>query len=211
MRLGLVAVIAALCGAMFNGVGSAAPIGNDAFFRIWVQTDRAVAEGRANRTWMWGPEAGVDPLLEQYAESPGGWRLVQYFDKSRMEITHPDDDPGSAWYVTNGLLAEELITGRMQVGDSAFEQYAPAQVNVSGDLDDPDGPTYATFNSLMINAPLPSGWTITQTVTRSGQVGGDIGLSSFDVTAVDVQSPTNHTVASVFWDFMTHTGYDNPF
>ncbi len=87
-----------------------------------------------------------------------------------MEITHPDGDPNSIWYVTNGLLAEELITGRMQVGDSSFEQRSPADVNIAGDANDPNGPTYATFNPLMGYGAIPSGWKITQTVDRAGTV-----------------------------------------
>jgi hypothetical protein len=70
---------------------------------------------------------------------------VQYFDKARMEITHPDADPSSIWYVTNGLLVVELVTGRMQTGDARFVQREPAQVNVAGDPDDPHGVTYATI------------------------------------------------------------------
>src|SRR5437764_11850546 len=50
-----------------------------AFARVWEYTDRLVAEGKAARTWFWGPGAGK-ALLEDYAESPGGQRQVQYFD-----------------------------------------------------------------------------------------------------------------------------------
>ena len=162
--------------------------------------------GHVNRTWMWGPNPDTDELWDPYSESPDGFRRVIYFDKSRMEITHPDGYSTSDWYVTNGLLAEELITGRLQLGDNTFEQHEPAQVNVAGDANDPSGPTYATFNQLMGNDPIPSGWLITQTVNRAGTVGADSNLTSFNVTAKDVGAPTNHTVASVFWDFMNSSG-----
>ncbi|HET9016297.1 MAG TPA: hypothetical protein VFN57_11915, partial [Thermomicrobiaceae bacterium] len=165
-----------------------------------------VASGAVSRTWMWGPAADSGPLLEPYAESPGGQRLVQYFDKARLELTHPNGDPSSPWYVTTGLLAEELITGNLQLGDTTFHHFAPAQVNVAGDLTDPNGPTYASFSGLMGVAPLANGAVITQTVDRAGRVGSDGSLASFNVTATDVGAPTNHTVASVFWAFMTSTG-----
>ena len=55
-------------------------------------------------------------------------------------------------------------------------------------------------------APIPNGWTITQTVNRAGQVGDDPALASYSVTAQDVGAPTHHTVASPFWAFMTSTG-----
>jgi len=176
------------------------------FGNTWGYTDQPVATHQVNRTWMWGPAADSPSLLEPYLESPNGQREVQYFDKTRMEITHPDGDTSSIWYVTNGLLAEELITGRLQLGDGAFEQHDPAQVNVAGDANDPNGPTYATFNTLMGYGAIPSGWVITQTVDRSGLVGADANLSSYNVSAEDVGAATHHNVASVFWDFMNSSG-----
>ena len=49
---------------------------------------------------------GSGAIDEDYAGAPGGKRVVQYFDKSRMEINDPDSpDAGTIWFVTNGLLA----------------------------------------------------------------------------------------------------------
>ncbi len=178
---------------------------NPAFQATWARTDLPVAVGQVDRTWMWGSLPDTQALQEPYAEAPGGQRTVQYFDKSRME-DNSWRDAQSPWNVTNGLLAEELITGRLQLGDNQFEQHDPAQVNVAGDLDDPNGPTYATFNTLLSYEAIPSGWKITQTVDRAGTVGFDNSLAGYDVTAQDVGAPTNHTVASVFWDFMNSSG-----
>lgn len=185
---------------------AAEPIGHDAFRRTWERTDLPVATLRVSRTWMWGPEPFSPVLYEEYAQAPGGKRQVQYFDKSRMEINDPAADPSALWYVTNGLLARELITGEMQVGDREFRTLAPAEVNVAGDPDDPTGPTYATFNLLMAAAPMPDGWRITATVDRAGNVGVDPALARFNVRAVAVGAPTGHTVASVFWEFMHSAG-----
>ena len=184
---------------------------NEPFARTWERTDRPVIEGRVSRTWMWGPGAITAAISEPYAEAPGGQRTVQYFDKSRMEINDPGGDPNNPWYVTNGLLARELITGQVQVGDSTVEQRSPAQVNIAGDVDDPQGSTYATFNGLMSYQPIPSGWTVIQTVDRSGVVGADPGLAGYGVSAALYVDTTNHNVASVFWDFMRSVGlvYDN--
>ncbi len=188
------------------GAYAATDFGDTHFQSTWAYTDQPVAAGSVNRTWMWGPQPDGAAIVEPYWDSSTGWRLVQYFDKTRMEITHPDGDQSSIWYVTNGLLAKELITGNMQIGDDKFVQYSPAQVNVAGDANDPNGPTYATFNTLMGNSAIPSGWLITQTVDRNGDVAADNSLSSYNVTAKDVGAPTNHNVASVFWDFMTSSG-----
>jgi len=200
-------IVLVLAVALLPALPAAAePIGQDAFRRTWERTDLPVATLRVSRTWMWGPEAFSPVLYEDYADSPGGKRQVQYFDKSRMEINDPAADPNSLWYVTNGLLARELITGEMQVGDREFRTLAPAEVNVAGDPDDPAGPTYATFNPLMAAAPKPNGWQVTETVDRAGHVETDPALARFNVRAVDVGVPTGHTVASVFWDFMHSTG-----
>ncbi|HEX3722660.1 MAG TPA: hypothetical protein VHV31_07700, partial [Nitrolancea sp.] len=54
-------------------------------------------------------------------------------------------------------------------------------------------------------------WIISQTVDRAGNVGTSDSVKNYNVTAQDVGSPTQHNVASVFWDFMNSSGtvYDN--
>src|SRR4051794_28083936 len=81
-----------------------------AFQRVWTRTDQLVANGQAGRSWFWGPQPRT-ATQEQWLEAPGGTRLVQYFDKSRMEINDPNADPNGAFFVTNGLLTVELISG----------------------------------------------------------------------------------------------------
>ncbi len=108
-------------------------------FKVQWQIGEAVAPN------FWGPLSSArDGVNEPYKEAHGGQRIVQYYDKTRMELTDPAN--GS---VTNGLLTTELITGKMQVGDSSFETRQPAQINIAGDSGT-DGPTYADL------APLPA-------------------------------------------------------
>lgn len=205
---GVAAVLLALVLLAMPGTAptaSAAPIAHDAFWRTWARTDQPVAEGRVSRTWMWGAKAAIDPLLEAYAETPGGRRLVQYFDKARMEISDPGADPASLWYVTNGLLAKELLTGQMQVGGGAFRQHEPARIQVAGDPG-PDAPTYAIFNTLMRSPALPVGSTIIQTLDNEGKVGTYRLMSEHGVTAAVFVDATKHSVASVFWEFMNASG-----
>lgn len=155
---------------------------------------------------MWGDEATSGLLVEPYADAPGGERVVQYFDKSRMEINNPSADPDDEWYVTNGLLARDLVLGQVQTGDDSFDSFDPPEINVAGDFDDPDGPTYRTFNELLDDDPVPEGSTITRTVDRAGEVGSDESLERFGVAASHIEPATGHSVASVFWDFMNSTG-----
>jgi hypothetical protein len=176
----------------------------DPFQRTWARTDQPVASGAVSRTWMWGPEANTEGIWEDYAESPEGTRLVQYFDKSRMEITRPDAVDAGLWYVTNGLLVVEMMTGEMQTGDQDRVQRTPAHVNVAGDPDDPL--TYAILAQRRDDSPLAVGSTVIGRLNSSGQVSNDPGLAGYNVTAVMHVGETNHTVASVFWEFMHSSG-----
>ncbi|MEZ4568902.1 MAG: 6-bladed beta-propeller [Thermomicrobiales bacterium] len=180
--------------------------GNEYFEGTWARTDLPVSNGVENRTWMWGPEAYSTLGVESYVQSPNGQREVQYFEKARMEITQPGDDSNSVWYVTNGLLVVELMTGRLQLGDNTFEQRSPAVVNVAGDADDPNGPTYAGMAPLRSAPPLGLGTTITQRVSRSGNVTTDSSLSAYGVTVGRIDEVTNHAIASPFWTFMNSSG-----
>ncbi|RIK43484.1 MAG: hypothetical protein DCC58_09575, partial [Chloroflexi bacterium] len=181
-------------------------IGHDAFERTWQRTDKPVLDGQIARTWMWGPTPHTCAFYEPYVESPGGMRLVQYFDKSRMEITHPDADSDSIWYVTNGLLVVELISGRRQMGDNTFEQFEPAEVNVAGDADDPTGPTYASFKDLLdVTAGMQLD-AIRSVIHRDGSVTVEDSYADFGIgTAIFVEE-TQHWIATPFWNFMNSSG-----
>lgn len=104
---------------------------------------------------FWGPlKTARQGQTEQYVEGvyngESGKRLVQYFDKARMEQTNPQRA------VTNGLLTVELKTGQLQLGDASFEQRDQAFIEIAGDQDAP-GPTYATLNALVERVPQRSG------------------------------------------------------
>jgi len=173
----------------------AAPSSNRYFENTWRYTDGPVAAQQVSRTWMWGPQALTGQLNEPYDEAPGLLRSVQYYDKTRMEITYPNDDPNSIWYVTNGLLATELITGRLQVGDDAFHAYAPAEINVAGDAADPNGPTYRSFQRAG-SPPLgfPEDPLITR-ISRDGSLTEDPLLAAHGIFATYYVIETNHRVA----------------
>lgn len=172
----------------------------------WARTDRPIAWGVTSRTWIWGPEPFTDVRVEDYVDAPGGTRLVRYYDKSRMEITDPNRDWTSPWYVTNGLLVTEMITGRVQRGDNTFEQWNPAPVNVAGDATDPNGPTYASFNAVLDAPPLALGALVTQRIDRAGNVSDDPALAERGVAATFLDDVTNHTIAEPFWAFMNSGG-----
>jgi hypothetical protein len=210
-RIGVAVVLALVITALPLFSASALAPHTSAFQRTWQRTDLDPTV-RPYRTWIWGPGAFSAAMWENYAEAPGGRRLVQYYDKSRME-DNSYRAPDAPWDVSNGLLVKELITGEMQVGDSDFEPHVPAAVNVAGDADDPNGPMYSTFTTLLDAAPYDAGATINKRLSRNGTVSDDPTLAQFGVTAgelVDVPG-IRHRVASPFWAFMTSSGqvYEN--
>ena len=59
---------------------AAEPPANEHFQRVWERTDKPIADLAVNRSWLWGPEGTTGLLQEEYSNSPGGFRDVQYFD-----------------------------------------------------------------------------------------------------------------------------------
>jgi hypothetical protein len=171
----------------------------------WYRTDDPVATGAVSRTWLWG-QAPFQTAFEQYDETQHGTRLVYYYDKSRMEVTDPHDDRGQQWYVTNGLLVVELITGQLQLGDNNFETRGAAQVNIAGDPDDMSGPTYAAFAKVLTSPPIIANETILLTIDHDGKVNANPHLADYGVTATEYVPETKHRVASVFWDYLNSVG-----
>ena len=205
--LAAISLLGLIMALVAPGPAAAITFDQPAFLDRWTYTDQPVAEGAVSRTWIWGPGPIAGGINEPYAESPGGMRRVQYFDKSRMEITDPNADQSSIWYVTNGLLVVEMVTGQLQVGDNSFESRPLAASNVAGDqVDHPDSPTYATV-SVLLGMPATSvGETIIATADAVGGTGTNPVFANAGVTASHYVAETDHTVASVFWDFMNSSG-----
>lgn len=127
------AMIAVWVGTM--GVQAAAGYASPLIQANWDQAERVQPN-------FWGPLATArDGQMEPYKEGPDGKRLVQYFDKARMEQFDPKA------HVTTGLLTVELKSGKVQLGDSTFEQRVPAQINIAGDPGT-SGLTYADLSKL---------------------------------------------------------------
>jgi len=182
-----------------------------AFELVWQRTDQPLAAGHVARSWMWGPQPLTVAWHEPYAEAPGGERLVQYFDKSRMEINDPAGDRASPWFVTNGLLVWEMVSGQIQTGDRAFESRSPAQETVAGDAAASNVaacPTYASFTSLHGTRADPQlGQKVTATLVKDGTVGADPSKANYAGTAIAYyEGSTGHNVPQVLWDMMNQRG-----
>jgi len=180
--------------------------GSPGFERTWARTDQPVSFGKVNRTWMWGPGPNSSAIQEPYAEAPGGERTVQYFDKSRMEDNSFRAE--APWDVTNGLLVTEMVTGLMQTGDRETEERIPADVNIAGDPG--SHPTYADIDRFGLREKPASKVPFTTWVDANGiVVNGPTPPATVDAAEHVVVPGIDHTVASVFWNFMNSTGLVN--
>jgi uncharacterized protein YkwD len=178
--------------------------GDTAFERIWQQGDGPVAAGQANRSWLWGASPNWVGYEFYEQAKPNSHRLVQYFDKSRMEINDPNQDRNSQWFVSNGLLTLELVSGKMQTGDNRFEHRSPAPIPVAGDLTNNGGPTYASLTGLTTAAGNfagnRTGQSVNEGVNGSGQVyriAPPVGTSY-----AYYEPQTQHNVPAVLWNWM---------
>jgi hypothetical protein len=177
---------------------------NKAFETVWQRVDQPIFAGKTNRSWFWGPEPLANGLYETYVDSPPyGRRLVQYFDKARMEINDANTNQ-----VTNGLLVVELITGRVQQGDNTYDESASAgaDVPIVGDLNNPY-PTYHQLarvldqtNKLQVGDPVTSQWEGSLPSGRSFN-------KYYDDKATRVAYlQDGFGIPQAFWDFMNRRG-----
>ena len=211
LSLGLLSLLGTgLLAAWPASPAGAADFADPAFRSVWQRTDQPVAGHQAVRTWFWGPAPG-EIKQEAYAEGSSGTRLVQYFDKSRMEINNPNGDKSSPFYVTNGLLTVELMSGKMQVGNSKYEDKTPAYISMAGDPGDTKAPTYAAFAAVS-NTPLGdhkvadrTGQAVGNTIDFRGRVFSDpTGLPS--IKLAHFEAGTGHNIAEPFWQFLNQNG-----
>jgi hypothetical protein len=207
----LLVLLAFVVGTLFPPAILAQSSGPDgfadpAFRQLWVRTDQAVAAGGAGRSWTWGTGPG-QVRYERFDEVAGAARLVQYFDKARMEVNDPTGDRASPWFVTCGLLVVELITGRVQVAANSFTRLDPAAIPVAGDpTGNPDAPTYAMLAPLAAvdggnRAPGRIGERVGATLGPNG-VGADAALALPETVIVRYDEVTGRNVPQIFQRFL---------
>ncbi|MHB8646344.1 MAG: hypothetical protein ACYDAR_11205, partial [Thermomicrobiales bacterium] len=193
--LSAVVCIILLLGGCGTPARGATTFADPAFQRQWVA-------GEALAPNFWGPLAtATNRQQEPYVEAQSGQRLVQYFDKGRMELTN-----GA---VTNGLLASEIVNGRLQVGDATFQAKASPDIPIAGDPDNP-GPTYAQLGTkaknLLAGSPLQSSAEHIVRLNADGTLtSGNAGLTGRAVL-VGYDDPTKHNIPGVFVDYRSKVG-----
>jgi len=203
LQFGLLAVTALLLNILgFATVAQAADkdFASSTFLSVWQRTDLPIAAQKVSRSWYWGPQPlGTGGFYEEYADAPGGKRLVQYFDKSRMELNDP-----AKIAVTNGLLVMEMITGKLQKGDNVFVEVGKAPIPIAGDFNNP-WPTYASLDKVVGKA---KGTKVGDQASATWYPAG-IGMqdSKYLGDATKVASLQNgFGIPTAFWDFMNRKG-----
>ncbi len=192
------------------------------FYSRWARPDLPVVTGAAQRSWTWGPRPWATQV-EPYAEGSNGIRLVEYRDKARMELTDPTVNPAAAWYVTNGLLVQEMVSGQLQTGDRRFEP-APCPTDparrgcastmpVAGDGENnSSAPTYADMSGFVTGVDRSTGQRISTTLLPSeGQdrrlvVNSRPDLATDATELVEYDPTTRHNIPRVLWNYMNQRG-----
>ncbi len=135
-----------------------------AFQNAWI-ADVSAATGVLD---LWGS----DPLVwrvEPYTGAPNDRRVVQYFERGRMEL-----ETGSS-QVTIGKLVAELTNGEIDLGDGVSMKRQPPDLPVDSGTPDDRVPTYLTLARL-VGEPATdrSGAAdqITDWIDRSGLIDG---------------------------------------
>lgn len=199
----ILCAVVALAALLVAPARAAGTFADPAFERQW-REDEAIAPN------FWGPlatagEGRQEPYEEArqkpYGEAQEGLRIVQYFDKGRMELTNG--------VVTNGLLGVEIVTGRIQIGDATFQGKPPPTIPIAGDFDNP-GPTYAQLSgrarALLDAATQQRDGSTQVAMSGSGELSafdaGDAPYAGF--AAYD--APTRHNVPKAFADYRAALG-----
>jgi hypothetical protein len=121
------------------------PTNKAAFDQTWNSTDRMVYTNQ-RQSWLWGPQPFTGTLLEDAGQ--GNVRVVQYWDKGRMERT-PD---GKGGFLTSvGSLAWELLTGKINLGNGQTSDVGAAKIPLVG----PEKDTDRNIAARAANQPLP--------------------------------------------------------
>jgi hypothetical protein len=186
-----------------------------AFGAAWSTVDEPVSSGAVQRGWVWGAGPNGTGIMEPYRDAPGGTRLVQYFDKARMELTDP-----ARGVVTTGLLTRELVTGHIQTGDSPAAIEVRGRGSTTAVVGDATNafPTYAQLRDR-IDRPQPdmTGQYVTDALTFPPGGDGESPLAvQVDGMAPAASDPnaqlahfvteTGQTIPQAFWAFLTAGG-----
>ncbi|MEI6043445.1 MAG: hypothetical protein WCS37_03530 [Chloroflexota bacterium] len=204
----LFAILTLILPCLASETSAAPTFGDTSFQQTWERTDKLLTEQtNVGRGFVWGPDS-IFSGKEAYTEASGGQRIVQYFDKARVEINNPQAKRTDLSFVTSGLLVKELVLGRQQNGDyvNNYTQGKPSEVQVAGDPNT-DGanqvaPTYRSFGKVATfnndnHVSTKFGQQVTQKMDKDGTI-TNITSPDPNVRLTGYDSSTQHNIANVF-------------
>ncbi len=185
---------------------SSVTFANCQFRQLWEYSDKLINEGGTNeRGFSWGP-ASFGAFEEPYQEAPGGQRLVQYFDKGRMESL-----PGGT-KVSAGLLTKEMVTGQLQVGDASFESRPSSTMPVAGDaISSNPAPDYASLRRISSFAPGENrdvsrlGQPVLQSLNNQAET-ATLTVPPAQLNISQYEPGIGHNIPEVFVNFQQQSG-----
>lgn len=145
----------------------------------------------AEQQLLWGGGPLVS-LVEPFTGSPGNRRLVQYFERGRMEIA--DREVSRVNTISQGLLVRELATGSVQIGFDEFVQDEPAAIALFGS--DDATLTYADFSDAVTLQPGDrSGKVIDEWIAPGGEISH--ATPPVEIVAGTYEPVTGHNIPDV--------------
>ncbi len=125
---------------------------------IWNRADGSILDGSEVRPFLFGAEP-LAVVTEHYQDSATGLRQMTYFEKGRLDILDPSEDPANPWFVSPAALVREMLSGSVEYGENERSERGLAPIPIVGDLNQPNAVTYATLGMLTdleipLTAPL---------------------------------------------------------
>ncbi len=191
-KTSLVTLLMALALFVAPSVQAATAFADPQFDALW-HTGEAITPN------FWGPLVNASgSRTQEYKDAAGGKRIVQYFDKGRMELTNGQ--------VTSGLLAKEMVMGQIQTGDSTFTALMPANIPVAGD---PNGQgatfidVYGARTLILAEVPRDTGGSVHLAIKNHKGV----NLKPVDgLATTGYDDATKHNIYSKFVDYRDKAG-----
>ncbi len=194
------ALLAGRCAPTEQKVGQVAGqmAGTNAFAHPYFE-DRWDA-GEITLPGFWGPlSTASGGIMERYGEDASTGmptrRLVQYFDKGRMELERGN--------VTFGALVAEMILGQVGIGNNTIEACPTPAIAIAGD-GGAGNPTYASIvrqhADRFARAAAQVGSYPPEILDAAGQLRmGNTSASLFEYTIYE--SRAGHNIPRVFADY----------
>lgn len=145
---------------------------------------------------LWGGGPLVS-LVEPFTGAPGNRRLVQYFERGRMEIADSSASTTTG-SISQGLLVREMATGYVQLGYDEFVQGEPAPIALFGSAADTGDAalTYADFkDAVAIEAGDRTGELLDDWISPGGEISEE--TPPVDILAGSYEPVTGYTVPDV--------------